>query len=465
MTKRKGYIYERMEDWNFLVQAERISVKGKARNKGVRMHRESWMQNRIEIFDNVLCRRMKTSEYKHDQKVSGQGKLRDIAKLYFHPSHIQHQMLVMAPYEELDKSLITHTYASRIGYGQHKGAMQLNEWVQEHYKEYPIYVQFDLTKYYDSIPHILIRQELERRIKDKVFIDAMMEPIKVFAPNGKAIPLGIRPSQTFGNLALSSLDRYIKEEKRVKYYIRYLDDFVCLCRNKGEAHRLVRDITKFVEGLGFRLHEPKIRPLTEGIDFLGYVCYPVKGMFWRTSDKKAWLRRRAGVTNPRRLREIDGSAWGYVSHGNRHCKMLYKKMGGVSFHSMGLQRPSQHDGNGRRIIDAQMINMQSVLGRPVIIKDIVDGVSTSHGDNRMAVLIEFFGQEAKLIINAQPVKAHLKMMMDKGITRHKTVFIDRGGKHYDVDLGQTEVLEVNGRAIEERNGAIVFSDNGEVVQL
>ena len=62
MTKRKGYIYERMEDWNFLVKAERISVKGKARNKGVRMHRESWMQNRIEIFDNVLCRRMKTSE-------------------------------------------------------------------------------------------------------------------------------------------------------------------------------------------------------------------------------------------------------------------------------------------------------------------------------------------------------------------------------------------------------------------
>ena len=140
-------------------------------------------------------------------------------------------------------------------------------------------------------------------------------------------------------------------------------------------------------------------------------------------------------------------------------------MVGVSFHSMGLQRPSQHDGNGRRIIDAQMINMQSVLGRPVIIKDIVDGVSTSHGDNRMAVLIEYFGQEAKLIINAQPVKAHLQMMMDKGITRHKTVFIDRGGKHYDVDLGQTEVLEVNGRAIEERNGAIVFSDNGEVVQL
>ena len=83
----------------------------------------------------------------------------------------------------------------------------------------------------------------------------------------------------------------------------------------------------------------------------------------------------------------------------------------------------------------------------------------------MAVLIEYFGQEAKLIINAQPVKAHLKMMLDKHITKHRTVFIDRGGKHYDVDIAQTEILEVDGRAIEERNGVIVYSDNGQVVQL
>ena len=465
MTKRIGHIYERMEDWNFLVNAERISVKGKARNKGVRMHKADWMKNRVEIHEMVIRHEMRTSKYRHDKKISGQGKLRDIAKLYFHPSHIQHQMLVMAPYDELDRSLITHTYASRIGYGQHKGAMQLNEWVQEHHEEYPIYVQFDLVKYYESMLHSLIRHELERRIKDKIFIDAMMEPIEVFAPDGKMIPLGIRPSQTFGNLALSSLDRFIKETLRVKYYLRYLDDFVCLCRNKGEAHRIVREVTRFVESIGFRLHEPKIRPLTEGIDFLGYVCYPKKGMFWRTSDKKAWLRRRSKVTNPRRLREIDGSAWGYVSHGNRHCKNLYRKMGGVSFHGMGLARAAQQDARGNRIIDAQMINMQSVLGRPVIVKDIVDGVSTSHGDNRMAVLVEFFGQEAKLIINSQPIKAHLKMMMDKHITRHQTVFVDRGGKHYDVDLSRTEILEVDGRAIEERDGKVVFSDNGEEVKL
>ena len=369
--KRIGYIYQRMTDWNLLVAAERIAVKGKARNKGVRLHRENWMKNRIEIYDMIVNHRMLTSDYKHDQKISGQGKMRKIAKLYFHPSHIEHQLLVMAPYKEIDRSLIHHTYASRNGYGQHRGAVQMNKWIQGNYKEYPVYLQMDIVKYYENIPHMLLRKELERRFKDCEFINAFMEPVEKFAPDGIGIPLGIRPSQTFGNLALSSLDRFIKETLKARYYLRYLDDMVILCHNKGEAHRMEREITAFIESLGFRVHTPKVRPLIAGLNFLGYITYPKSGMFWRTSNKKAWLKRRKHITNKIRLTEIDCSAWGFVSHGNKHCKRLYKKMNGISFEQLGLTRPYQTDVDGKRIIDAQQISMQAVLGRSVIVKDIL----------------------------------------------------------------------------------------------
>lgn len=464
--KRTGYIYDRMSDWNLLVEAERVAVKGKAQNKGVRMHRDEWMKNRVEIHDMVLNHQMQTLDYKFERKISGQGKMREIAKLYFHPSHIQHQLLVMAPYKEIDRHLIHHTYASRLGFGQHAAAIKVNSWIQTHGRDYPIYVQFDICKYYENIPHVLLRQELSRIIKDKDFINAMMEPVEKFASDGRGIPLGIRPSQIFGNLALSSLDRYIKEILRVKFYMRYLDDFVILCRNKGEAHRLIRAVTAKVEDMGFRLHEPKLRPLTAGLDYMGYVTYPGKGMFWRTSDKKAWLRRRKGVTNIRRRREIDGSAWGFISHGNKHCKRLYRKMGGISFASLGLQRIPQTDHEGRRIIDAQQISMQAVLDRPVIIKDVVRNISTAHGNGRMALLIEFYGNDQKLIVNAQPIKAYLEQMLSLGVTMHETVFIDRGGRRYDVDLNRSNILEVNHRAVgADVNGNPIFLDNNEPLNL
>lgn len=464
--KRTGHIYERMEDWNLLVQAEQTAVRGKARNKGVKLHEKDWMKNRIEVHNMVINRQMQTADYKHEQKISGQGKLRDIAKLYFHPSHIEHQLLVMAPYEEIDRHLIHHTYASRIGYGQHAAAKQMNEWIQAHHEEFPIYVQFDICKYYDSIPHALIRQELQRIIKDKAFINAMMEPVEKFAPEGKGIPLGIRPSQTFGNLALTSLDRFIKETLRVKYYLRYLDDFVILCRNKGEAHRMIREITAKVESLSFRLHTPKLRPLEAGLDFMGYVTYPGRGMFWRTSDKKAWLRRRKHVTNTRRLREIDGSAWGYVTHGNKHCKRLYKKMNGISFQRMGIKPVQQTDKNGNRIINAQLISMPAVLDRVVTVKDIVPNITTAHGPGRMALLIELYGQEQKLIVNSVPIKAHMEQMQKLGVTMHNTAFVDRGGRHYDIDLERTSILEINHREIgEDAEGNAIYLDNNEPVNL
>lgn len=455
-----------MANWDLIVMAEQTAVRGKIRSKGVRLHERDWMKNRIEVHNMVINHQMKTGEYQHDQKVSGQGKLRDIAKLDFHPSHIEHQLLVMAPYREIDRHLIRHTYASRAGYGQHAAALKVNEWIQAHHDEYPIYVQFDLCKYYDSIPHTLLRQEMGRVIKDQAFIDAMMEPVEKFSPSGRGIPLGIRPSQTFGNLALSSLDRYIKETLRVKYYLRYLDDFVILCHNKGEAHRMIGKISEKVDELGFRLHEPKLRPLTAGLDFMGYVTYPGRGMYWRTSDKKAWLKRRKGVTNPRRMREIDGSAWGYISHGNQHCKKLYKKMKGISFARMGIRPTQQTDKNGNRIINAQLISMPAVLDRVVTIKDIVPNITTSHGAGRMALLIELYGQEQKLIVNAAPIKAHMEQMLNLGVTMHTTVFVDRGGRRYDIDLDRTSILEVNHREVEtDDEGNAIYIDTREKVIL
>ena len=464
--KRYGHIYEKMADWDMIRAAQNVSIRNKGTNRGVCLHKRDWMKNLVEIQQHVINGTMRTGTYKHATLVSGQGKVRDIAKLDFHPSHIQHQLLVMAGMDVIEKSYIHDTYASRVGYGQHKGAMRLNKWVQKYSNdggEFPVYLQLDICKYYDSIPHDLIEEELRRRFKDERYVEAMMEPIRVFAPEGRGIPLGIRPSQIFGNLALCRMDRMVKEELRCKCYIRYLDDMVLLCHNRGEAHRYAEAVERWLDGYGFKLHVPRIDKVRNGIDFFGYVCYPGKGMFWRTSNKKAWMKRRSNVTNKKRMREIDSAAWGFVKHGNKDCKKLYYKMNGIRFDKM-VDRPVQKDRNGKRIIDGQVMSMQMVLDKPVEVVDVESGVVTAHGGGRVVMQVRVMGTIGKLIVNA-PMKEFFVECWRKGVTKMETVFVDKGGKHYDFKEEDTRIIDVRGREICEIDGKIVYVDTNEIVEL
>ena len=51
------------------------------------------------------------------------------------------------------------------------------------------------------------------------------------------------------------------------------------------------------------------------------------------------------------------------------------------------------------------------------------------------------------------------------VTRFKTMFYDKGGLHYSYREENTEILEVNGRRVDERDGKVVFADTGELVNF
>jgi len=102
--KRVGYLYERMALWDNIREAETVATKRKSKNFGVIRHAGNRWHNLIEIQEMILQNRMKTSNYSHEKRISGQNKLRDIAKLHFHPSHIQHQLLTIVAAGRIDKA-------------------------------------------------------------------------------------------------------------------------------------------------------------------------------------------------------------------------------------------------------------------------------------------------------------------------------------------------------------------------
>ncbi|KKK60527.1 hypothetical protein LCGC14_3023450, partial [marine sediment metagenome] len=89
---------------------------------------------------------------------------------------------------------------------------------------------------------------------------------------GKGLPLGNYTSQFFANVYLNHLDHFVKHKLKAKYYIRYVDDFVILDKNKNTLLGYMDKIEKYLKFLKLELHPDKseIHALRNGITFLGY---------------------------------------------------------------------------------------------------------------------------------------------------------------------------------------------------
>ena len=86
------------------------------------------------------------------------------------------------------------------------------------------------------------------------------------------MPLGNLTSQFFANVYLNELDHFVKHELKAKYYIRYVDDFVILHKNKEILENYKKEIDNFLKTIKLELHpdKSKIIPIGKGVSLLGY---------------------------------------------------------------------------------------------------------------------------------------------------------------------------------------------------
>jgi hypothetical protein len=98
-------------------------------------------------------------------------------------------------------------------------------------------------------------------------------------PPHKGLPIGNLTSQLFSNVYMHPFDDYIKSKPDVKYYGRYVDDFVIVHRDKDFLKKLIPLIKDFLEtNLHLELHPKKIylQHYTKGVVFLGAIIKPYR---------------------------------------------------------------------------------------------------------------------------------------------------------------------------------------------
>lgn len=129
-------------------------------------------------------------------------------------------------------------------------------------------------KYFDNINHAVLKNQLERIIKDKDCLNLLFSIIDSYglSGKGKGLPIGNLTSQFFANFYLSVLDHFVLENLKAKGYVRYMDDIVIFSNSKEELRTVFSEVELFCfEELKLEL-KPFVTGLCKnGVSFLGFL--------------------------------------------------------------------------------------------------------------------------------------------------------------------------------------------------
>ena len=152
---------------------------------------------------------------------------------------------------------------------------------------------------------------LKLYILDDNILWLLEEIIESFSPG---LPLGNLTSQLFVNIYMNEFDQFMKHKLKIKYYIRYADDFVIFSRDKVGLENSIPQIRDFLkEKLKLELHPDKvfIKALASGVDFLGWINF-IDHRVLRTATKRRMMKRMKGTQKSGTTQ----SYLGLLKHGN-----------------------------------------------------------------------------------------------------------------------------------------------------
>jgi len=229
---------------------------------------------------------------------------------------ILQRAIVMILEPIFEKEFYDFSYGFRPGKSAHQAVNRVWKEIMDMNGGYVI--DMDISKYFDTIDHKLLREMISRRVSDGVIMRiigkwlhaGVMEAGKVEYPE-KGTPQGGVISPLLSNLFLHEVldDWFVKMVKpRMKgkaAMVRYADDAVIICEQKEDAERIYKVLGARFEKYGLKIHPEKTKLLdftkpkdgqrkgNSSFTFLGFTHY------WTKSRKGKFIVGRK--THSKRL--------------------------------------------------------------------------------------------------------------------------------------------------------------------
>jgi len=271
-----------------------------------------------------LHRDLASRRYKHGAYSSFH--LQDPKQRHIHKATVRDRVLHHAVFSVLnpifEPTFIANSFSCRIGKGTRKGVdtlARIARAVSRNNSKRCFALKCDVEKFFASVDYRVLLGIIRKRIRDKDALWLLGEIIGSFSSDRSTLferkglparasqrqaglPIGNLTSQLFANVYLNVFDQFVKNELKIKHYVRYTDDFVIVSDNRPYLENLIIPISEFLHSrLKLSLHPKKItiRAFHQGIDFLGYVVLPHYRLLRTKTKQRIYRKLRQRVSEYR----------------------------------------------------------------------------------------------------------------------------------------------------------------------
>lgn len=262
--KRYGFLFEKAFTREALLTAFQSAARHKRGKRGC-FQFERHLASNLDALHSELCSGDYRSRPYYDFMVY-EPKPRRIFAPAFRDLVVQHAIYaVVEPI--FNAGFIDQSFACRKGYGTHAAADYIQAALRKCDPE-DYTLKLDIRKFFYRIDRDILRVLIERKIKDRKFVDLMM----LFADYGEpvGIPIGNLLSQIYALVYLNPVDHFIKRELGVRKYARYVDDFVLIGLTKSQAVEYRQRIEGQLSMLHLEYSRTTISKVKRGINFVGF---------------------------------------------------------------------------------------------------------------------------------------------------------------------------------------------------
>lgn len=253
------------------------------------------LRNTYSLRKDLINNKYKIQPYQHF--TVNEPKKREITATRIRDRQFQHSLVDNYVYAELTKSFIHDNCACLRGRGVDYCLDRMTRHLRRFYLEHGNKgwaLKCDIRAFFRSISHDVAKVAIRKRIHNEFAIERIYEIIDSFEGE-YGIGLGSQVSQLIALAVLDDLDHYIKEVLSVKYYIRYMDDFVLIHEDKEYLKYCLSEIGKQLNSIGLELNNKTgISKLSQGVKLLQWrfiLCDSGK-ILRRMDNKKISKQRR-----------------------------------------------------------------------------------------------------------------------------------------------------------------------------
>lgn len=216
-------------------------------------------------------------------------------------------------YPSVMSCLLDVNVASRKGLGTNAGiklAMKFHKICKLRYKKYYI-LKCDISKFFASINHDILKSKLKRKIKDN---DALNILFDIIDSTPLGLGIGSMTSQVLAIFYLNDMDHFIKEQLKIRYYVRYQDDFLLFSPSKKYLEYCLKELQIFLKKEKLTLNnKTRIYCSEDNFLFLGKNCKGNSAKY-RVVKRNIRYKTKLYNTNKISLRNLVSTIICYKSH-------------------------------------------------------------------------------------------------------------------------------------------------------